>query len=155
MQRWIVTAVVLGSLLVLGLGGGALAYRAHKRNQPTQVWLPIPTNPGLSTERRQDLVKTLQQKLSNPELLARVSKDVGLAKILNLSSNEEASRELGKRLFVKLGETDTPKGKVPTINVGMNCKVKEFNIMRDVITRLGTDAFTVLGIPQGPKRDVF
>jgi hypothetical protein len=151
MQRLIIAA---GVLLVLMLGAGAFALRVHRQNQSTQVWLPMPINPALTSERRDATVILLKQRLGEHALLARVSKDVGLTKKLRYATDDEAATDLGKRLFVELGQADTSKGKVPSINIGMKCKVKEFKTMGEVTNRLGKDIFTILGIPE-PTQDSF
>lgn len=151
MQRWIIAAAVL---LVLMVGSAAVALRVHRQNQATQVWLPMPINPALSSERREATVVLLKQKLGAHSLLAQVSKDVGLTKKMKYTSDDEAAADLGKRLFVELGQADTSNGKVPSINVGMKCKVKEFKTMGEVTNRLGKDIFAILGI-QEPAKDSF
>ena len=114
----------------------------------------MPINPALTSERRDATVILLKQRLGEHALLARVSKDVGLTKKLRYATDDEAATDLGKRLFVELGQADTSKGKVPSINIGMKCKVKEFKTMGEVTNRLGKDIFTILGIPE-PTQDSF
>ena len=80
--------------------------------------------------------------------LARVSKDVGLTRKMKVATDDAAANDLEKRLFVELGEFDTPKGKVPSINIGLNCKVKESATMGAVITRMGKDLARILGLPE-------
>jgi len=99
-------------------------------------------------------VKLLKQKLGEHALLVQVSKDVGLAKKMKLASDEEAANALGKRLFVELGKADSPVGKVPSLNVGLNCKVKEFKTMGEVVNRLRKDVFRILDIPE-PRKQAF
>ncbi|MCX6874707.1 MAG: hypothetical protein NTW21_13005 [Verrucomicrobia bacterium] len=153
MQRLIVAAGIL-LVLMLMAGGSWFAYRTYQQNRSTRIWLPLPINLDLSAERRQEMVKMLKTKLSEPALLVQVSKDVGLAKRLKLATDEAAGNDLGKRLFVELGEAETPKGKLPSINVGMTCKVKEYKTMDEVMSRLRQDVFKILGVPE-PKKEVF
>lgn len=136
------------------MGGGALGYRTYKQNRPTRVWLQLQVNAETSTDYRQATVKMLSGRLGEPALLARVSKDVELTQKMKYASDEAAAADLGKRLFVELGEVDTPKGKVPSINVGMNCKAKECAVMGQVINRLGKDLARILGIPE-PGKETF
>ncbi len=140
--------------MVIALGGGAFAYRNYKQNLDTQIWLPMPINQERPVELREKTVKVLKQKLSDPVLLAQVSQDVGLVKKMRLVSDEEVAKDLAKRLFVEIGTADTARGKVPSINIGFNCKVKEFGMMSDVVNRLRKDIFKILGIPQ-PKNEEF
>ncbi|MEI6675330.1 MAG: hypothetical protein WCO57_09150 [Verrucomicrobiota bacterium] len=151
MQRWIVAA---GFLLGLMVVGGAFAHRAYQQNRSTQVWLPMPINPDQSAERLDMTVKLLKQKLSEHALLVRVSKDVSLAKKMKLASDEEAANALEKRLFVELGKADSPVGKIPSLNIGLNCKVKELTTMGEVVNRLRKDVFSILGIPE-PRKQAF
>ena len=145
MQRWIIAA---GVFLVLLVGGGAFGYRTYKQNRPTRVWLQVQINPEASAESRSATVKMLTQRLGEHARLARVSKDVGLTRKMKVATDDAAANDLEKRLFVELGEFDTPKGKVPSINIGLNCKVKESATMGAVITRMGKDLARILGLPE-------
>lgn len=139
---------------MLLLGGGAVgyfSYKTYKQNRPTRVWLQLPINPESSADYRKSSVKMLTERLSEPAVLAGVSKDVGLTRKMKLASDDAGAAELGKRLFVELGEMDTPKGKVPTINVGLNCKVKECALMGEVANRMRKDLARIIGLPEpGP-----
>ena len=134
------------------MGGSALAYRTYQQNRATQVWMPLTINPDLPAERTDQTVNMLRQKLSEHVLLVQVSKDVGLAKKLKLASDDAAASELGKRLFVEVGKADSPLGKVPSLNIGFNCKVKEFRTMSDCVNRLSKDVLSLLGIAEPKKQ---
>jgi hypothetical protein len=121
--------------------------REHKQNLPTRIWLPIPTKPELELEKRQEVATLLKDKLSDLALLGRVSKDAGYAKEMGFPTDEEAAKDLQKRLFSEVGTADTPSGKVASINVGFDCKVKEFGKMRKVTNRLMADIGIILGLP--------
>jgi len=148
MQRWI--AVVVVTMMLLG-GGGLYAYYVYKQNRPSPVWVPLPIRLGLSNEKRDVLVNDLRMKLSRPEVLEQVSKDVGLTKKWRLASDAEGAREIGQRLFVQVGEADTPQGKVPSINIGVTGKRKERVVSNEITMRLMDDVMKILGIKAPPK----
>lgn len=130
MQRWIIAAGVLFVLLVLG---GGIGYHTHQMNRqihPVLLQFPLPAE--VSPATRDATVQTLREKLGETALLTQVSKDVGLAKKLRLATNEAAVSDLAKRLFVEPGVADLPQGRVPVISIGLNCKVKEYNLMVEV-----------------------
>jgi len=148
MQRWIAAVVV--AMMLLG-GGGLYAYYVYKQNRPSPVWVPLPIKPEFSNEKRDALVNELRMKLSKPEVLEQVSKDVGLTKKWRLPSDAEGAREIGKRLFVQVGEADTPRGKVPSINIGVTGKRKERLVSNEIVMRLMDDVMKILGIKAPPK----
>ena len=148
MQRWIVLGAVM---VVLMFGGGIFAYRGYKQNQPQPIWVPLPINRQLPGERRTELAKELKAKLAKPEILAQVAKDSGLARIWGLNSDAEAGQEIGRRLFVRVGDAATPTGNVPSINVGVNGKVKEKAISEKLSLRLIEDVWKILGV-NGPNK---
>ncbi len=153
MQRWIVAGVV-AVLLFCGMGvGGLFAYRAYKQNRPQPIWVPMPINPELPTEKRDEIIEKLKTGLSKPGLLVKVSKDVGLVTKWELPSDEACAAEIGKRMFVREGEMDTPMGKVPAIHVGLAGKRKESEVSKEIVMRLMDDVWKVLGIdPPGKKQ---
>lgn len=127
MQRWIIAA---GVFLVLLAGGSAFGYRAYRLNRaihPVLLQFPVP---GETTQdERNAAAKLLRHKLSEAALLAQVSRQAGLARKLNLASDESAASDLGKRLFVEVGEADLPQGRLAVIKIGANCTVGEYNAM--------------------------
>jgi hypothetical protein len=143
MQRWIAVSVVAVLLLV---GGGAFAYSHHRENREAPIWVPLPINPELSTEKRTQIVKELKEKLSEREILMNVSKDVGLRKKWDLATDDEAAQEVGKRLFVKLGEADTAMGKVPALHIGVTGKQKEQKVLGEIAVRMMDDVSKILGL---------
>jgi hypothetical protein len=66
---------------------------------------------------------------------------------MGLPSDEEGAKDLLKRLFAEIGYAETAKGRVPSINVGFACKVKEFKKMDKVTKRLMVDIGQALGAP--------
>lgn len=141
-------------LLAGGAGIGYWKYRDYKQNKPTRIWLPIPTKPELSLEQRQEVVTLLKEKLSELPLLTKVSKDSKYAEDMGLATDEAGATDLKQRLFVEIGTAESPAGKVASINVGFSCKVKEFERMKKVTTRIMVDIGNVLGLP-APKRAPF
>jgi hypothetical protein len=146
MQRWIVWGLVGLVAMMLMIGGGGYAYRNYKMNRPHPVWVPLPINPSLPLEKRNEIAKDLKEKLSKFEILLQVSHELGLAKKWNLASDEEAAMEMGTRLFVKVGEADGPMGKVPSINIGLTGKSKDREITEKVTLRLMEDVMKIAGI---------
>lgn len=148
MQRVI---VVVTALMVL-MGGGLIAgYKfVYKPNRPNPIWVPLAVRGDLEIAKRNEFIKGLKEKLSEPGLLAAASKDLGLAAKWGKASDEEAGRDIGKRVFVRFGEMDTPKGKVPAILVGVNGKFKEAAESERIAKRLMKDVFEFLGISPPP-----
>lgn len=138
--------------MLLLCGGALFAYRTYKLNGPQPVWIPLPIHRQLSDEKRDELIKNLKTKLAAPEILVKVSKDVGLMQKWHLASDEEGARVIGERLFVKAGEADTPLGKVPSINIGVNGKAKESVVSGEIMMRLINDVWKILGIDPPPKK---
>lgn len=148
MQRWIVAGVVV---MLLFFGGGLYGYRTYKQNRPHPVWVPLPTNPKLPREQRDELIAKLKTELSEQELLMQVSKDLGLPAKMELPDDAACAAEISQRLFVKAGEADTPMGSVPAIHVGVTGKNKDSALSGEIAMRLMDDVWKVLGIDP-PKR---
>jgi len=134
--------------MVLAAGGLAAGYKfVYKPNRPNPIWVPLQIREEVEMAERQKIVKELTKKLSEPQVLDSVSKDLGLAAKWNLPSNEEAAKELGRRLFVRTGETLTPDGApAPAILVGVNGKLKEVEQSKEIAMSLMKDVFEILGI---------
>jgi len=146
MQRWIIAGVVL---LVFTLGVGFIGIRVYKQNRPYPVWVPLPVNPELSGDKKLQFSKELKQKLGEHQYLLSLSKELELAKKWKLASNEEAADLVAARLFVKVGEADTPKGtKIPSINIGVNGKAKDKDVSNEIALRLHSDVRKILGADQ-------
>lgn len=143
MQRWIVIGLVT---MVLGFGGAVFAYMTYKDGRPAPMWVPLPLNPELPDEKRKELVQDLKVKLSANEILMAITKDLKLAKEWSLPSDKAASEELGRRLFVRLGDMESGLGRVPSLNVGVNGKVKERELSGKIATRMTKDVWNILGI---------
>lgn len=149
MQRWIVAGVV--AMLLMG-AGGYFALKTYKQNRPSPVWVPLPVNPELPMAKRDEIIADLKAKLSEREVLIQVSKDVGLIGKWGLVSDDAGAVEIGKRLFVRPGDADTPMGKVPAIHVGVNGKRKDREVSGQIAMRLMEDVWKILGIkPPGNK----
>lgn len=143
MQRWILLAVVT---MFLAVCGGGFAYWNYKQGRPNPVWVPLPLNREVPDEKRTELITKLKKDLNQPELLTKVSADLHLAKKWNLATDEIAAKEIAKRLFVKIGEADTPLGKVPSINVGVEGTRKDATVSNEIVMRLMKDVWKILGI---------
>lgn len=143
MQRWIALGVLS---VILMVGGGGFAYWTYKQNRPNPVWVPLLINRELTDDKRQEIAIDLKEKLSKSEILNKVSSDLGLARKWNLPSDESAAQEIAKRLFVKIGEADTPEGKLPSINIGVEGSRREAAISGEIALRLMKDVWQLLGI---------
>ena len=149
MQRWIVIAVV-GALL-FGLGGG-FALWTYRQNRPQQVWVPLALNEELPEEKREELAAQIKEKILEGNIIKDAVKETGLTNKLKLSSDAEAEAEVRKRLFVKVGEADSPMGTVPAIHVGVNCQKKSFEAMGAVAMRIMKDVWKMLGIKEPEQK---
>jgi hypothetical protein len=149
MQRRIAVGLIV---LILMVAGGGFALWSYKQNRPYPVWVPLPLNPEISVEKRDAMVKKLQSGLGERENLLKISKDLGLTRKWHLASDEEAAKELGKRLFVQVVEGDEPQGKMPSVNIGVSGKKKEKEVLGEIVMRLMDDVCRVLGINRPPKK---
>ena len=138
--------------MMLFLGGGYFAYKTYKANQPHPIWVPLPINPELEIAKRDEIIKNLHEKLIEKDILLKVSKDLGLPKKLNLESDAECANDLGKRIYVKAGDADTPLGKVPAIHIGVKGKVRETTVTGEIAMRLMDDVWKILGIKPPAKK---
>jgi len=148
MQRWIAVGVLV---VMLMLGGGAFAYWNHKQNLPAPMWVPLPIKADLEDDERDQTIRDLREKLMAKEVLMQVSKDLGLAGKWNLTSEAEAELELAKRVFVKLGDMDSPMGKVPAVHIGVMGPNKERQLSGQIAVRLMEDVWKILGIKPPPQ----
>jgi hypothetical protein len=148
MQRWI--AIGLGAMVVL-LGGAFFAFKAYKQNRPSPIWVPLSINSELSIEKQEEIARELTVKMSDPKVLAVVSQDLSLAKEWDLANDEAAADELGRRMFIRAGELETALGRTPTIDVGVEGKVKERKLSEKIAMRLVKDVFKILGVDAPPK----
>jgi hypothetical protein len=136
--------------MMLVVGGGGFAYWTYRQNRPTPVWVPILVNTELDPVKHEELSKDLKTKLMTPEFLLQVSKDLQLASKWQLPSDQAAAEEIAKRLFVRVGEADTPTGRVPSINVGLNGPKKDFALSGEIAMRMMKDVWKILGIKPPP-----
>jgi hypothetical protein len=150
MQRWIAVGVV--AMMVL-LGGAWFAHRVYKQNRPQPIWVPMQINPELPAAKRDAIIKELKAKLSEQQVLLKVSQDLGLTKKWQLATDAACANKIREELFVRSGEADTPKGKVPSINIGVTGKNKESAISSEIALRLMDDVWKILGVtpPKSPK----
>lgn len=143
MKKWIAAGLVA---MMLCMVGAYSAYRSYKQNRPNPIWVPLPINPELPVAERDETIKQLLTKLQDPAILEKVSADLNLTQKMELPTDQEVAAELSKRLFVRAGDMDTPMGKVPSIHIGMNGKVKESKLAGEICVRLMDDVWALLGI---------
>lgn len=139
--------------MMLFLGGTYFAYKTFQANRPHPVWVPLPINPELEIAKRDEIIRNLHEKLIAKEVLEKVSKDLGLVRKMNLPSDADCAKELGKRIYVKAGEADTAMGKVPAIHIGLTGKAKESAMSGEIAMRLMDDVWKILGIKPPAKRE--
>ncbi len=146
MQRWIVPAVI--AVVVLGIAGAGVVYAIwnHKQNLPTRSYIPLPLNPELSEEQREQIAAEVKKRVSEQPVLVSIARDSGLTQALEFPSDEAAADFLGERLIVEAGEVDTPTGPVATLNAGFRCKVKEFEAVGKSAARLNEEIREMFGL---------
>jgi len=138
--------------VMLVVGGGGYGCWNYKQNLPAPLWVPLQINPERTDEERAQVAGELKAKLDSPAILIQISKDLDLTHKWNLPSNEAAASEISKRLFVRVGEADTPMGKVPSLNVGVDGKVKEAKVTGEIAMRLMKETMKLIGIkPPQPE----
>ena len=109
-------------------------------------------NPELPEAKRDVIIKQLKEKLGERALLVKVSQDVGLMKKWKVKTDDEGARQIAEIMFVRMGEADTPQGKVPSINIGVTGKSKDTAISGEIAMRLMEDVWKILGIsPRKPS----
>ncbi len=142
MQRWILWTV-LGAvgLVVMFLGA-----REYHLRQPDKKWVPITLRADISLEDQNKIAEEIDEKLRADEILRSVVADVGLQEKFNQPSEDAAVKELDRRLFCEVGTADTPKGFLPSINVGVSGIKHEKKLLRDTSTRIIRDVWSILGI---------
>jgi hypothetical protein len=148
MQRWIAIGVLL---VMLGCGGGAFAYWNHKQNLPAPMWVPLPIRNDLPEDELKKTITELRDKLHDEDLLLKAAKDLGLAGKWKMESDGEAQRELADRIFVKIGDMDSPMGKVPAVHIGVTGKKRERQLSGEIAMRLMEDVWKILGIEPPQK----
>ncbi len=136
MQRWIVAgAVFLVLTILLGVGAffGLKTYRANKM---TAIWLPLPVE-QMPVEQRVKLADAFRENLAQEALMTTIARESGFTSDFGFSTDAEAGKELLRRFFCRQGHLDNPDGrKVPAIEIGFECKHKEFAKMEKATSRL-------------------
>ena len=142
-------------LAIMLLMGGLYAYykMVYLPGRPHPVWVPLPINPQLETAKRDEIIKNLKTKLSDRDILVKVSMDLGLPQKLHLASDDLCASELASRLFVKPGDADTPMGKVPAIHIGVKGTEKESALSGQIAMRLMDDVWKILDIKPPQKKN--
>jgi len=143
MQRWIVVGVIVAALAMLGGGYGVWKYR---QNRPDKMWVALQINPTLSEEQKVLEASKLKEKLKSTGSLLKVSKDLALAEKWRMATDEAATAELERRLFIEPGETPTAMGNAPSLNIGVRGTKKERNLLGDISLHLIKEVWKILGI---------
>jgi len=146
MQRWMLWAVLAVVGLGLLAGGGLYCYREYLRGKPAPIWVPLALRADLSMEDQNKLAVEIEKKLRTDEILRQIVIDADLQKGFNLPTQDAAVKELEKRMFVRVGTADTPNGTVPSINIGLNGKGREKEVIGAAATRMIKDVWKMIGI---------
>ena len=138
--------------MMLVTGAGVFGLWTYRQNQPAPMWVEMPINPERTDEERENTAKELLGRLRDKVLLTKVCKDMGLAGKWKLNSDAAAADELSNRIFVKIGDTAAPIGRVPAVHVGVTGKKKERNLSGQIAMRLMDDVWKILGIKPPPRQ---
>lgn len=143
MTKWIVIGVVLLGVLVSAAGYFVWDQRQDRFTK--QVY-PLIINQNLSIEQREQAVAELREKLSEPELLEQVVRESGIvANLKSVSSEEEGRSLIEERLLVELAESpDSIGAMVPSIHIGVRCKIREAEAMAPVAEALMSEVNRIL-----------
>lgn len=151
MQRWKLFAIIAVVVMGSALAAGGYAFWNARQNKPTRVWVPLEINPSLTLEQRQEAAGQIKNHLMRPEILTPVARDSGVAGALDFDSDELAAAHLRKRLFVEAGEFESPKGVVPSLNIGFDCTRREFKTMGRATTRMMKDVWAFIVPPESSQ----
>lgn len=146
MQRWILWAVLGAAGLVVMFFGAKYAKREYDLRQPSKIWVPLPLRADLSMEDQKKLAEQIEVKLRTDAILRAVVADVGLQAKFKQPSEDAAVEELNRRLFVEVGNADTPKGTVPSINIGVAGIGHESKLLGEASMRIVRDVYLMIGI---------
>lgn len=150
MQRWIALGVVAFLLFV---GMGYFGLKAYKQSRPGPIWVPLPINVELGKEEREDACAKMKAFVLEDQRVLAVARDLNLAEVWSLPSNEAAAAELKERIFVRVGKAKSPMGEVPAIHVGVNGTRKEIPMTQKIIARMMDDVKVALGLPDAKKAE--
>ena len=114
--------------------------------QPSRIWVPVPLRADLSIADQKKLAAQIEEKIRTEEILRAVVVDVGLQAKFKQPSEDTAVKELNRRLFVEVGTADTPKGAVPSINIGVSGIGRETGIRGEASMRIFKDVQRIIGI---------
>lgn len=117
------------------------------------MWVQLPLNPELDKEKRDEIVSKIKGHLLEPEVLQQVSSEMRLAEKCGSSSEGDAAGELGRRVFVEIGEMRTEMGgRNPSLNVGIRGPRKEKELSGRISMRLMKEVGEFLGIKPREER---
>jgi hypothetical protein len=147
-----VVAAVLAVIAVLGAGTG---YVMMKLNRPDRIWVPLLVNPDLPEEMREEAAGQISERLLEQERMVRVVREMNLEGRFGSSSQEAAVEELRERIFVSLGEAETPVGAAPAFLIGVSGKRRERTMLGEVTMRLMEDVKEILELPKPEAESEF
>ena len=126
--------------------GAKYAKREYHLRQPSKIWVPLALRADLSMEDQKKLAEQINTKLRTDEILRAVVMDMDLRGKFKQPSEDAAVKELNRRLFVEVGSADTPKGSVPSINIGVAGIGHESELLGEVSMRIIRDVWRMIGI---------
>lgn len=132
--------------LVVMFFGARFAYREYHLRKPARIWVPLALRADLSMEDQKKLAEQINTSLRTDEILRAVVMDLELRDKFKQPSEDAAVKELDRRLFVEVGTADTPKGSVPSINVGVSGTGHETKLLGDASMRIIRDVWRMIGI---------
>jgi len=143
MKRWLIVGAMA---MVVMMVGAWFAYGIYKDTRPSPIWVPLQVNQDMTTEKQDEIAKELRGKLLERDYLVGVSKELNLKNVWKMESHEKSADELAKRIFVRVGTYDTPMGRVPSINIGVNGIKKETENSTKIAMHLAKRVWAHLGL---------
>ena len=136
MQRWIALGAVVLALFCVG---SYLGLKTYKQSRPYPIWIPLPIKADMDKGQRDEACAQVRDYMFEEERVLAMARDLELAKLWSLSSENEAAHALRKRMFVRLGRTNTEFGEVPAIEMGANGTRKEIETTQKIVQRMVDD----------------
>jgi hypothetical protein len=132
--------------MLVALVGAKFVLDEYRANKPDKIWMPFTLSQDLLPEEHEAFVKKTDESLRKEKILKQVVIDTKLRDKLKLATDEEAIKDLNRRLFVELDSADTPQGSITIVNVGVKGIRRENKLLKDLCARIARDFFILNGI---------
>lgn len=132
--------------LILLAGGGLYALNEYRMSRPGPIWVPLALKADIAQEEQEKIAEQITKSLNEEETLRKIVIDADLQTGFGSATEDAAVEELRKRMFVSTGTADTPMGKVPAINVGVDGTKGESEVLERAATRMIKDVWRMMGI---------